>query len=276
MTVWEAARCTSAAYPYFKPLKWDGKILLDGGYKLNCPAACANSEANSIWPRKHCDILLSLGTGTTPDLSSSMPNTLFGVAKTFFGDLLDAEKAWGEFMGGPLQKHRLNPVYHGTAFELDSVRKLNEIENQTERWIATQNVALTNICDHLIAALFFFRPMGQIRDGVQVGEILCRLPVDLEARQRLFEGMFLKTDSDLFAVMYNGKILARINNGALKDICPNAELCLGVRLSGLPTTGAIEVDVNMQRLGTHQPVKSSQWLPISGSPYVIREGPEVE
>ena len=104
---------------------------------------------------------------------------------------------------------------------------------------------------------------------MQVGEILCRLPADLEARQKLVEGILQKEYLHLFVVKYNGNTLAHVNNEAFKDLRSDAELHLEVTLSGLPTTGAIEIDVNMQRLGT-QPADSSQWLPISGSPYVIQ------
>ena len=114
MPVWAAARCTSATFPYFKPLEWKGHMLFDGGFKLNCPAARAYSEAKSIWPQKHCDILLSLGTGVTPNRPPPKLRTLIGVATAIAGDISDAEKAWHEFQDGPLQRFRLNPGYHGT------------------------------------------------------------------------------------------------------------------------------------------------------------------
>jgi hypothetical protein len=37
---------------HFKPLEWQGHQLVDGAFKFNCPAACAYSEAQSIWPDK--------------------------------------------------------------------------------------------------------------------------------------------------------------------------------------------------------------------------------
>ena len=163
MPVWAAARCTSAAFPYFKPLEWQGQMLFDGGFKLDCPAACANSEAKSIWPRKHCDILLSLGSGTTSNLSSSASHRLFRVFRAI-ADISDSQTAWERFLGETLQKRnlfRLNPSYGGTRFELDSVRKLNEIENQTERWIATQNDgANQHMRSPHCRRFFFFRPIG--------------------------------------------------------------------------------------------------------------------
>src|SRR5271154_1461857 len=63
MPTWAAARSTSAAMPYFEAFHWRGRLLLDGGFQVNCPAACALTEAKCIWPEKRRDTLVSLGTG---------------------------------------------------------------------------------------------------------------------------------------------------------------------------------------------------------------------
>ena len=97
MTVWEVARCTSAAPFYFKPLGWRGKCLLDGGLKLNCPAARAYSEAQYIWPSKQCDILLSLGTGTTPNHSLLPPCNAIAIGKAVIGDMIDGQRVHNMF-----------------------------------------------------------------------------------------------------------------------------------------------------------------------------------
>ena len=276
MPVWAAARCTSAAFPYFKPLEWKGHMLFDGGFKLNCPAARAYSEAKSIWPQKRCDILLSLGTGATPNRPPPKLRTIIGVATAIAGDIADADKAWDEFKDGPLQRFRLNPGYHGTGFELDDVRQLNEIRTRTEEWVAKVD-EITNICDRLIAALFFFCQSGKMNGGVQVGEILCRLPADLQARQKLVGDMLEKEAGlPLFAVKYNGTTIAHVSVGeAFKDPSSTAELRLPVELRNFPATGEIIIDVEMRSLGMH-PSGQAPWLPISGSPYIIRQAGTME
>ena len=116
-------------------------MLFNGGFQLNCPAARGYSEAKSIWPHTHCDILLSLGTGTTLNRSPHELHTLFGVTAAIAGDISDAERAWDDFQDGPKQRFRLNPVYRGKGFELDDVRQLNDIQKQIEEWIAAKDDA---------------------------------------------------------------------------------------------------------------------------------------
>ncbi|KAK4221040.1 acyl transferase/acyl hydrolase/lysophospholipase, partial [Podospora fimiseda] len=68
--IWEAARATSAAPPFFKPfVKETGisGIYKDGGYHHNNPVLVAQQERKLIWndvAGSHPDILLSLGIGT--------------------------------------------------------------------------------------------------------------------------------------------------------------------------------------------------------------------
>ena len=273
MSVWAAARCTTAASPYFKPLVWNGQILFNGGFALHCPSDSAYSEAKHIWPGKHCDILLSLGTGTTLNQSFSDLRRPSSAGVAAADHTADARSAWAEFESRNRHSHRqnlvrLDPIYHGTEFSLDDVKKLKDIRKQTEEWILTQDNEVNNICDRLIAALFFFRPSSEIYDGLQVGEIFCRLPS--EEGRKLAIGMLRKVDFPLFAVKYNGETLPEVNaREAFRDFCSTGELRLEVtRRLAIPTTGDIEIDVEIRYLcGSAK----FPWLPISGSPYIIRE-----
>ncbi|KAH8929313.1 FabD/lysophospholipase-like protein [Atractiella rhizophila] len=65
MKVWQAGRCTSAAYPYFPAFPFQSDNL-DGGFAMNCPAEIAFDEGQKIWEDRNCDIFLSIGTGTKP------------------------------------------------------------------------------------------------------------------------------------------------------------------------------------------------------------------
>ena len=261
MPVWEAARCTSVAPPYFKPVGWRGKSLRDGSVKLICPAARAFSEAKDIWPGKQCDILLSLGAGTAPN---HLPSEIRKA-----GDMTDANGAWADFMYGHPQSHnliRFNPLYHD-AFQPYDVTQLEDIRKQTEEWILTQGEEVNNICDRLIAALFFFCPSTEIHDGVQVGRIFCRLPS--AEGSKLIDRILQKASSPLFVVKYNGETLMDIIVDRAFGGPPSSdEPCFVVTCrGGIPTSGDIKMDVEMRSL---QQTKFP-WLPISGSPYVIRK-----
>ena len=261
MSVWEAARCTCAAPYYFKPLIWQGKSLLDGALKLICPAARAKSEAESIWPDKRCDVLLSLGTGTSPN-SPPKHNNVVTVGKA--GDIMDASRAWAKFCHGNPQRHilfRLNPSYQN-EFALDDVKKLNEIQTQTEEWILSKNEEVNHICDQLIAALFYFCPSDGF-DGVLVGTIFCRLPPTVGQKfiQDIHQKANLNSDLPLFAVKHHG-IIFNVTT-ALRNALSSDELCFELTCHGVPIAGEIKIEMR-GLLQTRYP-----WFPISGSPYNI-------
>ena len=269
MPTWAAARCTSALVPYFKPLEWQGHTLFDGGFKLNCPASCAYSEAQYIWPDKRCDILLSLGAGSVID----SPRPPAGHKSAVASDLTDAGGTWDKFVASVSQQDRifrLDPTYSGAGFALDEFRKLNQIERQVYEWILTQSLLLTEVCGQLIASLFFFCPLGPIKDGIQAGEILCRLPTDLTARQNLVDAMLQETDLNLFMVEYDGKsgkTQVPIPVGStLRSLRSTAELCFHVQLGNMPVTEEVMIHVKMRMLNRLE-AQFSVWLPISGSPY---------
>ena len=66
--IWEAARATTAAPSFFKPMKIDNPppaiMYIDGGLGYNNPARLALVEAQRIWNSKKREIcLVSIGTG---------------------------------------------------------------------------------------------------------------------------------------------------------------------------------------------------------------------
>jgi patatin-like phospholipase/acyl hydrolase len=66
-TIWEAARATSAAPTFFKPIKIEiptpGGTFVDGGLTHNNPAELALLEAQRIWSTVKRFCLVSIGTG---------------------------------------------------------------------------------------------------------------------------------------------------------------------------------------------------------------------
>ena len=65
--IWEAARATSAAPTFFKPIGIEkpppGATFVDGGFLYNNPAELALSEAHRIWTTVKYFCLVSVGTG---------------------------------------------------------------------------------------------------------------------------------------------------------------------------------------------------------------------
>lgn len=197
-----------------------------------------------------------------------------------FDDAVDvttsSEFIWANFSARQQPNiFRLNPVYSGGGFALDDFNKLDEIEGQTVEWLAHCDLQITGLCDQLIAALFFFVPISIIEDGVQIGEIQCRLPVDLDARSNLVDKMAEDADTDLFVVETGGKAIKSINvKDSLGSISPGVELRIPVKLEGLPDAGEIVVHMKMRSLGENTPrsLLYHRWVPISGSPFVLRDG----
>ena len=65
--IWQAARCTSAAPSFFKPMFVEipapGGWFLDGGFRHNNPSQLALDEAHRLWPTVKRFCLVSIGTG---------------------------------------------------------------------------------------------------------------------------------------------------------------------------------------------------------------------
>jgi hypothetical protein len=248
-------------------------MLLDGGFLVNCPAPVACFEAAAIWPKKRCDILVSLGTGVSVSGGKSLPN-IIQVLKKMVELATDSEDIWSKFKDhldreAQLRVFRLNPQYSGIGFALDDFEKLDEIEKQTTAWLATQKSEIDLICNRLIAALFFFVQTSRPDSNKLTGDILCRLPVDLGARQRLFEGMGKEPKAALFVVelIDHNRPPVEIRAGWLEHTRSGEELRVPFELRELPVEGQITLQISMRNF---RKKSDSRLFPISGSPYVVR------
>jgi len=126
---------------------------------------------------------------------------------------------------------------------------------------------LNNICDRLVAALFFFIPSHEIDDAEQVGRIFCRLPA--KEGQKLIGRHTSETRLASIRCEVHGEPLVDINVNKVSGDPPSLmSLCLEVTCpGGVPATGAIKlIDVEMRSLAKHA---KFPWLPISGTPYII-------
>ena len=147
---------------------------------------------------------------------------------------------------------------------MDDPQNLDEIRRQTDSWIESASEEITPICDRLIAALFYFRPLHPLTGGVLDGEILCRLPPNLHSRQKLLKRMRQNSGSNLLKVQCAGKDVHYEDGLVTKSLTVGRgeELYIPVKLRGLPHGSAVTIDILMGS-------RLRDWFPISGSPYVL-------
>ncbi len=172
LSVWEAARATSAAPGFFKAFHKDsnGHTYWDGALKLNNPIFAADDERRNIWPESSKllplpDIVVSVGTGIFPDAEAAKqkhdPGPRYGVGlingvKTFVhigvdavAQCLDCERVWDNYVQGvfpqtgdmSMRFHRLNVSFDGEKIELDRVDKMNDLEQKTQHFFQSENTA---------------------------------------------------------------------------------------------------------------------------------------
>jgi patatin-like phospholipase/acyl hydrolase len=102
--LWHAARATSAAPSFFKPMCVEpprpGIIYVDGGLGYNNPAEVALDEARRVWPENKHFCLVSIGTGR--------PNAVKIVDSTNIDGDIDAQRSVFE----KIRSHIPNIVNH--------------------------------------------------------------------------------------------------------------------------------------------------------------------
>ncbi|KAL9047302.1 MAG: hypothetical protein Q9214_000088 [Letrouitia sp. 1 TL-2023] len=209
LKVWEAARATSAAPRYFKPL-WHGpskQVYIDGGIYHNNPIQIADNERKLIWPsirNDHPDIVLSIGTAYNPSTQNfrekessprsplrgifSHGKSLYKLAVDHISSTLDSEKTWEDYMRvlQPPSTYRprfirLNPKLTEDLPELDDVDRMREIQEVVRDMMGVDS-KIETLAAQLVATTFYFEKSKIIElepNGVECkGNILCRLPPD--------------------------------------------------------------------------------------------------
>ncbi|KAI0842885.1 acyl transferase/acyl hydrolase/lysophospholipase [Hypoxylon sp. FL0890] len=84
--LWQAARATSAAPAYFKPIDVDGYKLVDGGLGANNPLGWLWTEVLSVFgPVRKTDCFLSIGTGIEANKAVEQPGRVptFGTIRSY-------------------------------------------------------------------------------------------------------------------------------------------------------------------------------------------------
>lgn len=184
--IWQAARATSAAPGYFKPMKIGEIELVDGGLLANNPVGWLWTEVLAEYGQlRKADCFLSIGTGMAPNVPVSQPGLNFYKAMMafvsvatntesthlLFSGLIDAfapcpgtpkywrlnvakeapekskfKKIWNGLWGQ--KKPTLNDYAEPGA--LDDVQAIEKLKKWTEEWIEAQH-GLIEECSAAIA-----------------------------------------------------------------------------------------------------------------------------
>ncbi|KAK6334755.1 hypothetical protein TWF718_010203 [Orbilia javanica] len=276
----DAARCTSAARPYFDPKKHAKQICYDGGLKVSNPVHLAMAESKSIWGgRSNYDMILSVGPGFAsqmqPDLASYRlleRGSLFNLFPSFLGQM-NGEEEWMRFRASSTERinersSRLN-VFLTDKFEpsFDDIGKMEKMEADAKDFTAFENElnkspfspidgqselqVLDTLADRLRATLFFLEVKSIDKsDGFLVvvkAVIRCRLgPGDAGFAELLPMVYFFRVNGEKIMI----------------DTSSEGYINVDVELSHESLDEAIRVDVNFG---------NSHWVAISGCPITIKE-----
>jgi hypothetical protein len=189
LSIWEAARATSATPGYFRSFykPENCHTYQDGALKLNNPVLAADYERQIVWPEcAHTlpDILLSIGTGHFPDakVRTGEPGPRVGiglvngakafvqVGRDFIEEGLDCEKTWEDYVQCTISEaserknrlHRLTLPIDGPKIDLDAVDKMAELEERTKRYYGRNQNIIDKVAAQLVASLFYFSLVSRV------------------------------------------------------------------------------------------------------------------
>ncbi|PTB65192.1 hypothetical protein BBK36DRAFT_1122202, partial [Trichoderma citrinoviride] len=212
LKVWEAARATSAAPPYFKPFiqRQTMRAYTDGAIHHHCPVFIADQERQLLWEDVKDwppDIVLSIGSGVKLDedapwshetvhLSSSddffsrssRPQRkvaglgyLWRAANTIIEKHLDCEEAWKRYCdrrerehGDDTRKIRLNVHFARHRPPLDDVESMEEMELLAQRMVQEDREKVHQAMEKLIASSFYFESVGPAIRNIKTRQYRCR------------------------------------------------------------------------------------------------------
>ncbi|KAJ5178851.1 hypothetical protein N7492_002061 [Penicillium capsulatum] len=151
--LWQAARATTAAPIFFKPVKIAGEEFCDGGLAFPSPIELATWEASRIWNEDTVnDVTISLGTGEVTKslpIDSGRSHSLQRLWSSFM-DFLDGHSRSRDMKNGLCQQQRKDFFRLDTQLpspiRLDDTRSL---ELQKEMVFLTPQRQLTDVATAL-------------------------------------------------------------------------------------------------------------------------------
>lgn len=140
--LWEAVRASSAAIYYLDSFECGGKKFQDGALVANNPSLIALQEAHHLWPKEKIELLVSVGTGSSPvcerpeGISSYIETgSALLESATNVEEVHRALEVISNLLPG-LQYYRLNPVDVRCEMELDCVDpgKWKDLESAADEY----------------------------------------------------------------------------------------------------------------------------------------------
>lgn len=154
--IWEAARATSAAPIFFKPIEIDVGYgvrtrYIDGGLGNNNPTDLVLQEAGNIFPNRKIACIISIGTGRPKNPRLSRPGILqrnlprFDIAIAIGEIVTDcentAEAMERRFSHAPDVYFRFNVEHGMDGIELKDWEKLDEVHDMTNAYLMSKKVS---------------------------------------------------------------------------------------------------------------------------------------
>ncbi|KAL7784152.1 hypothetical protein V8C37DRAFT_420748 [Trichoderma ceciliae] len=206
LKVWQAARATAAAPPYFKPFVHEEALsaYIDGAINHNCPVLVADQERRLLWEDVSdwpADIVLSLGTGLsnipeTPQQTHSRDRSFPGltnmlrIAGKMIDNQLDSEEIWKKYhtkvtsmndTQRNVEKYRnirINLQFPDKRPAIDDVNALDDIERKAQNEFQ-YSTDIKRAAHSLVASSFYFekqdmKSLGQTEGYQCSGYIRCR------------------------------------------------------------------------------------------------------
>jgi Patatin-like phospholipase len=147
--IWQAARATSAASTFFKPIRIgpDEELFLDGATGANNPVYCVWTEARDVWKsngslEENLQCLVSIGTGI-PTVKS-FGRSLAAIGMTLKDQATETEKTADNFLRQYTELHtdyryfRFNVLSGLETIGLEDSAKKSQITTATRRYLAAE------------------------------------------------------------------------------------------------------------------------------------------
>ncbi|KAI2617824.1 hypothetical protein GGR54DRAFT_607089 [Hypoxylon sp. NC1633] len=226
--IWEAARATTAASPFFKPFQKAETMdqYTDGSLHHACPIVVAQNEMELIWSdlaNRSPDIMLSIGLGskirdqtkprsdnsTVRDTDTSSMNSDLLSSKSVgqldkLEDYQKCNRVWEKFMAGKSlasaddnQRYiRITPELNVRQPKFDDIQRLDKVDREAEEVLQQMTLEIREVAHRLVASTFYFeKDFGSVKQTSSGytcrGSILCRFRSSSDEMKGL--GSFLRS-----------------------------------------------------------------------------------